>query len=297
MTHVTTPSLSMDNYFTTTLTAPVLTSDTVISIASVPTASEGYLEIDEGLSTKEIIYYTSKGANFVTCPDATSGSGRGVGGTSVSAHSSGATVKQKVTAEYWKELQNGDAFKPSFIKDSNNNELLKFTGAGSAVNEITVTNAATAAGPTLTATGDDTNIWFKAAGKGTGFFLPQAKILSATITNTGTTEAVAATLTVPSIPFATNVLIMGWAYASLGSGAPTQDWQNFIRRGTTTGGTQLAFSNSTKSAANAVTEQRNISMMYLDTVAASTSTSYVWTVATTVSTATSGQFIALVTAQ
>jgi hypothetical protein len=54
------------------------------------------------------------------------------------------------------------------INDSNNNELIKVTATGSAVNEITVANAATGNGPTLSATGDDTNINLNIAGKGTG---------------------------------------------------------------------------------------------------------------------------------
>lgn len=47
-------------------------------------------------------------------------------------------------------------------------ELLKFSETASAVNEITVTNAATGNAPQVSATGDDTNINLKFAGKGTG---------------------------------------------------------------------------------------------------------------------------------
>ena len=54
------------------------------------------------------------------------------------------------------------------INDSNDNELIKVTATGSAVNEITVANAATGNGPTLSATGDDTNIDLNIAGKGSG---------------------------------------------------------------------------------------------------------------------------------
>lgn len=44
------------------------------------------------------------------------------------------------------------------INDVNGNELFKLTATGSAVNEITVANAATGSGPTMTATGGDTNV-------------------------------------------------------------------------------------------------------------------------------------------
>lgn len=55
------------------------------------------------------------------------------------------------------------------IKDPNANELIKFTATvAAAVNEITVTNAATGNAPSLSATGNDTNINLTLAAKGTG---------------------------------------------------------------------------------------------------------------------------------
>ncbi len=54
------------------------------------------------------------------------------------------------------------------INDTNNNELFKVTATSSAVNEFTVANAATGNGPTLSATGDDTNININITPKGTG---------------------------------------------------------------------------------------------------------------------------------
>lgn len=47
-------------------------------------------------------------------------------------------------------------------------ELLKFVETGSAVNEVTITNAATAGSPQVSATGDDANIDLDLSGKGTG---------------------------------------------------------------------------------------------------------------------------------
>jgi hypothetical protein len=54
------------------------------------------------------------------------------------------------------------------VIDTNGNELLKVTATASAVNELTLANAATGGVPTLTASGDDTNIGMKLVGKGTG---------------------------------------------------------------------------------------------------------------------------------
>ena len=54
------------------------------------------------------------------------------------------------------------------INDSNGNEVIKTPATASAVNEITVTNAATGSGPLISATGGDTNIDLKLSPKGTG---------------------------------------------------------------------------------------------------------------------------------
>jgi hypothetical protein len=54
------------------------------------------------------------------------------------------------------------------IKDTNNNELIKITATASAVNEITIANAATTGKPTISVTGDDTNITLNIVSKGSG---------------------------------------------------------------------------------------------------------------------------------
>lgn len=54
------------------------------------------------------------------------------------------------------------------ISDTNGNELLKVTATASAVNEITVANAAIGNNPVLSATGSDTNIGITLTPKGTG---------------------------------------------------------------------------------------------------------------------------------
>ena len=54
------------------------------------------------------------------------------------------------------------------INDTNANELIKFTATGSAVNEITVANAATGNAPTISATGGDTDVGITLTPKGIG---------------------------------------------------------------------------------------------------------------------------------
>lgn len=54
------------------------------------------------------------------------------------------------------------------LLDTNGNELLKVTAAASAVNELTLANAATTNPPSLSATGNDTNINIDLVPKGSG---------------------------------------------------------------------------------------------------------------------------------
>jgi hypothetical protein len=54
------------------------------------------------------------------------------------------------------------------ILDSNGAELIRLTATASAANDITVTNASTGNGPTISASGDDTDVNLNFAPKGTG---------------------------------------------------------------------------------------------------------------------------------
>lgn len=103
-----TNNLDFQNFFSTVLSSTITATDTTIYLNTLPTPSEGYLVIEPDSDTnKEIIYYTSKGANYVTCPDVATG--RGVGGTTAASHSSGATVQRNVVAEDLREVQNGNS--------------------------------------------------------------------------------------------------------------------------------------------------------------------------------------------
>lgn len=124
MARVTTAALIPQNKFSTSLSAPFSASDTVAYLANLPTATEGFLTIDEGLSTEEVIFYDSKGSNFVTCPSVADG--RGVYGTA-QAHAQGATVKMKVVAEYFKALQDGSSMVAGSITPAKLSNPYKFS--------------------------------------------------------------------------------------------------------------------------------------------------------------------------
>ncbi len=71
------------------------------------------------------------------------------------------------------------------ILDTNGNELAKVTATSSAVNEFTIANAATGNDPTLSATGDDSNIDIAIKPKGTGETVVGTGAADATITSSG----------------------------------------------------------------------------------------------------------------
>ncbi len=70
------------------------------------------------------------------------------------------------------------------INDVNGNEIIKITATASAVNEFTLTNAATGNYPILSATGGDANIGMIFRPKGTGYFTFEGNVLSTGIFHT-----------------------------------------------------------------------------------------------------------------
>ena len=56
----------------------------------------------------------------------------------------------------------------TLINDANGAEIIKLTATASAANEITIANAATSAGPTISSSGTDTNVDLNLTAKGTG---------------------------------------------------------------------------------------------------------------------------------
>ena len=76
------------------------------------------------------------------------------------------------------------------VLDTNGNELAKVTATSSAVNEFTIANAATGNDPTLSATGDDTNIDIAIVPKGSGETVFGTGSAAAGITTSGTQDLV-----------------------------------------------------------------------------------------------------------
>ena len=86
------------------------------------------------------------------------------------------------------------------VNDTNGAELIKVTATSSAVNEVTLANAATGNNPALSATGDDTNVGIDITPKGTGEMDVTASFMTgifsdkvSAIGNTGTAQTITAT--------------------------------------------------------------------------------------------------------
>jgi len=114
-------------------------------------------------SVHEYILYTGVSGNELT------GVTRGYEGSSARAHSNGATVAAVVSKNHVNILSDKlRGVDTTAIEDANGNELLKTSTTASAVNEVTITNAATGNAPQIAATGGDTNVGLDLSSKGTG---------------------------------------------------------------------------------------------------------------------------------
>lgn len=142
------------------------------------------LAIDPDTSSEEIVYVTAVSSDILTVT-------RAQAGTTGIAHSAGATVQHVFTgndAQHFEDtvviavttsgaqtITGAKTFSTApkfinngFIADANGNEEVIFVTTASAVNELTVTNAATTGTPSVAATGGDTNISLNLVSKGTG---------------------------------------------------------------------------------------------------------------------------------
>lgn len=149
-----------------------VTTTVPLSSASGLTNGEAYFwsvveyDASNNKTVLEVGRGTLSGTDFINCV-------RGEEGTA-QAHDAGATVEILFTAAQWNRLLTGllvdhDALgQHSDLTDANGNEWVRQTATASAVNDITVANAATGNAPKISATGDDTNVDLLLAAKGTG---------------------------------------------------------------------------------------------------------------------------------
>ena len=182
------------NAFSTTANGSIGAGDTSITLTTATgLQAPGVVVIDRvdanGTATpnaREYVSFTGISTNTLT------GVTRGLGGSSAQAHASASVVEEVWSVTQWNDavdfmaashdasgnisvstativtLTMGTPKLITSINDTNGNELIKPSATGSAVNEITVTNAATGSGPQISATGDDSNIPITITSKGSG---------------------------------------------------------------------------------------------------------------------------------
>lgn len=113
----------------------------------------------------------------------------------------------------------------SLLLDSSSNEYITFTNVSNAVNHIGITTAATSNNPSITATGDDTNITLEITGKGTGGVSFESKLILEKATDITTSAAV--NLNEPLTVFNSGSLIS----PTIGAGTAQGEWHSFINVG------------------------------------------------------------------
>lgn len=187
--------------FSTTLNGAISDSDATIALSSasgLPTDTAVTLTIDRVDANANSTPALRERITGVVVSNNVTNSLRGQDGSSAQAHNSGAVVEDIWEAETWNDLidamlvehdqdgTHGAITGSSLVAsgnitganlklaaagallDANDNELAKFTQTASAVNEITIANAATGNSPIISATGGDTDVGIKLTPKGAG---------------------------------------------------------------------------------------------------------------------------------
>lgn len=117
------------NFYESTLSAPITATDLVIPLAAAPTPTEGWLLVDYDIPAKrEFIYYTSRSSTTVTLPSL--GVGRGRDSTTAIAHSQNAKVRMNVNAGL---LQDISGLSATIVNSNNNGGWVAMSAAPSTV--------------------------------------------------------------------------------------------------------------------------------------------------------------------
>lgn len=166
--------------FSTTIYQAAGDADATFYVNAVPSNVPCILLIEPGTDKEEKVKCTAKSTNTITVT-------RGYGGTTATNHSLGSTIVDYNAVEYVTEI--ADVLDANFnssnvlvttdaqlttpkvttsINDTNGNEVIKTPATAAAVNEVTITNAATGDAPQIAATGGDTDIDLAIKGKGSG---------------------------------------------------------------------------------------------------------------------------------
>ena len=163
----TTPTINPNNITSTIVVAISGSQKYVMVTGTIDVTVAGTFGLQWAQNVSSVTTTTVQTGSYLTVKSTGSA---GTGGTGIS------DIVEDTTPQLGGMLDvNGQSFGDGTL------ELLKFVETASAVNELTITNAATAGSPSLTATGDDANIDLTLDGKGTG----TVKTLSSNLDITG----------------------------------------------------------------------------------------------------------------
>src|SRR5882672_236629 len=165
-------TVEYEDYYESTLAQPLGTSDTDIFPESMPSSAVGFLVIDATGTTPETIFYNFKGANFVRCPSAVDGEGRGVFGTTPNTYQAGTKIGMYSIAAFFEGLATGRFMRDGFLQArhfSSSIDPNSFVGAGETL--VFGTNVGSKMA-TYIVTGDKTGRY----SPGTKFRLPRVAI-------------------------------------------------------------------------------------------------------------------------
>lgn len=107
--------LEFEDFFETTLKEPLASTDTDIYLNEMPLSTNSFLVIDPKGDNPEIIYFNEVGGNYVRCPSATDGQGRGVFNTSPQDWDAGVEVGNYTVAAMFEAIVTGVAMRGSFF--------------------------------------------------------------------------------------------------------------------------------------------------------------------------------------
>lgn len=105
-----------EDFYESTLAAPITAADTDIYPTTMPASAAGFLVIDPLGTNPEIIYYNVKGASYVRTPSAVDGEGRGVGNTTPRPYDTGTKIGMYSIAEFYEGIVTGLFMRDGFLQ-------------------------------------------------------------------------------------------------------------------------------------------------------------------------------------
>ena len=170
---------AQNGIWTTTVNGTSLTLDRAVDFDKDVVTARAYMWVEEGttnsnsgwlLTTNDPI---TLGGTSGTALSFTQFSGAGQITAGSGLDKSGNTLSLSTTLPSGTSATNMTLTTPKIItaiNDTNGNELIAVTATASAINEFTIANATTGAGPTMSVTGGDTNVDLNLQVKGTGVY-------------------------------------------------------------------------------------------------------------------------------